>query len=100
MKVNTKGAKFNYDGFDMLENYCQKSYQAQAGDNFVNLQPGAAGSGMYILHTETALIKQLNSKNNKIIRSRSHATVPEPDSDSGIAFIFYRNENYSPGTDF
>jgi hypothetical protein len=36
---------------DMLgKTIINKSYQAGAGDNFVNLQPGTGGSGMYILH--------------------------------------------------
>ena len=36
---------------DMLgKTYINKSYQAQSGDNFVYLQPGVGGTGMYILH--------------------------------------------------
>lgn len=30
--------------------FISKSYQAQAGDNYVNLQPNTGGSGIYILH--------------------------------------------------
>jgi hypothetical protein len=38
---------------DMLgRTYISQSYQAQAGDNFVNLQPNAGGSGMYILRIQ------------------------------------------------
>ncbi len=32
--------------------YITQSYQAQSGDNFVNLQPSIASSGMYILHIQ------------------------------------------------
>jgi hypothetical protein len=38
---------------DMLgRTYINQSYQAQPGDNFVNLQPNAGGSGMYILRIQ------------------------------------------------
>ncbi len=38
---------------DMLgKTYITQSYQAQNGDNFVNLQPSVASSGMYILHIQ------------------------------------------------
>jgi hypothetical protein len=38
---------------DMLgKTYITQSYQAQTGDNFVNLQPSIASSGMYILHIQ------------------------------------------------
>ena len=38
---------------DMLgKTYITQSYHAQNGDNFVNLQPSIASSGMYILHIQ------------------------------------------------
>ena len=38
---------------DMLgRTYINQSYQAQPGDNFVNLQPNTGGSGMYILRIQ------------------------------------------------
>jgi hypothetical protein len=38
---------------DMLgKTYISKSYQAQSGDNFVNLQPSIGSSGMYILRIQ------------------------------------------------
>ena len=38
---------------DMLgKTYVAKSYQAQSGDNFVNLQPSISSSGMYILRIQ------------------------------------------------
>jgi hypothetical protein len=52
LKVNVSRAQnLNMTVSDMLGKIViSKSYQAQAGDNFVNLQPAAGGSGMYILH--------------------------------------------------
>jgi hypothetical protein len=36
---------------DMVgKTYISQSYQAQSGDNMVNLQPGTVGNGMYVLH--------------------------------------------------
>jgi hypothetical protein len=32
--------------------YLKQSYNAQAGDNLINLVPAGAASGMYILHIE------------------------------------------------
>jgi hypothetical protein len=38
---------------DMLgKTYIAQSYQAQNGDNFVNLQPSIGSSGMYILRIQ------------------------------------------------
>ncbi len=38
---------------DMLgKTYVTQSYQAQSGDNFVNLQPSVSSSGMYILRIQ------------------------------------------------
>ena len=34
------------------ETYLSQSYQAQSGDNFVNLLPPIGSSGMYILRIE------------------------------------------------
>ena len=52
MKVNVSRAQnLVMTVSDMLgKNYISKSYQAQSGDNYVNLLPGVGGTGMYILH--------------------------------------------------
>jgi hypothetical protein len=51
LKVNVSRAQnLTMTVSDMLgRTYLSQSYHAQSGDNFVNLQPAAAGSGMYVL---------------------------------------------------
>jgi hypothetical protein len=54
MKVNVARAQnLTMTVSDMMgKTYVSKSYQAHTGDNFVNLQPGVGGSGMYILRIQ------------------------------------------------
>jgi len=54
LKVNVSRLQnLNLTVSDMLgRTYINQSYQAQPGDNFVNLQPNAGGSGMYILRIQ------------------------------------------------
>ncbi len=51
LKINVSGPQnLILTVTDMLgKTYINQSYQAQSGDNFVNLQPSIASSGMYIL---------------------------------------------------
>ena len=51
LKVNVSRAQnLTMTVSDMLgKTYLSQSYHAQSGDNFVNLQPAATGSGMYVL---------------------------------------------------
>ena len=52
LKVNVSRAQnLTMTVSDMLgKTYISQSYQAQSGDNFVNLQPAGGGNGMYVLH--------------------------------------------------
>jgi hypothetical protein len=34
----------------MGKTYISQTYQAQAGDNYINLQPATTANGMYVLH--------------------------------------------------
>jgi Domain of unknown function (DUF4082) len=54
LKINVSGPQnLILTVTDMLgKTYITQSYQAQSGDNFVNLQPSIASSGMYILHIQ------------------------------------------------
>jgi hypothetical protein len=52
MKVNVSmGQNLIMTVSDMLgKTYITQTYQAQAGDNYINLQPMTTGNGMYVLH--------------------------------------------------
>jgi Secretion system C-terminal sorting domain len=54
LKINVSGPQnLILTVTDMLgKTYISQSYQAQNGDNFVNLQPSISSSGMYILHIQ------------------------------------------------
>ncbi len=54
LKINVSGPQNLFlTVTDMMgKTYIAQSYQAQNGDNFVNLQPSIGSSGMYILRIE------------------------------------------------